>query len=160
MGPLAPPGNRRLVALAGPPGRLLRAPPEGLAEAADMTGMIGDAKFQANDGGDASTGPQLSTEAIGHGPSMQQLGHAGELVGRQSPRGPGRGPAPEHRGAGFAGPCHPLTDGALADTHGYSNLTLRPALLLEVPCLQAPSFFPGVRCRIHASQSTTGPTNL
>jgi len=125
-----------------------------------MTGMIGDAEFQADDGGDASAGPQRSTEAVGYGPSVQQLGQASELVGRQPPRGPRWRPAPERLGAGLAGPCPPLTDGALADPHGHSNLALRPSLLLEVPCLQAPCFFPGVRCRVHASQFTTGPTNL
>lgn len=125
-----------------------------------MTRMIGDAEFQADDGGDARTGPQLSTKAIGCGPALQQRGQAGELVGRQPPRGPGWGPAPERLGAGFAGPCHPLTDGALADPQGLGDQTLRPALLLEVPGLQAPRFFPVVRCRVHASQSTTGSLNL
>ena len=81
---------------------------------------------------------------------MQQLGQAGELVGRQPPRGPGWRPAPESSGAGIAGPCHPLTDGALADAQGLSNPALGPALLLEVPGLQAPSFLPGMRCRVHA----------
>jgi hypothetical protein len=114
-----------------------------------MTWMIGDAKGQADDGGDARTGPQLSTKAIGYGPSMQQLGQASELVGRQPPRGPGWGPAPERIGAGGACPFHPLADGSLAATHGLGNLALRPTLLLEVPGLQAPSFFPGVRCRVH-----------
>jgi hypothetical protein len=115
-----------------------------------MTRMIGDAEFQADDGGDASTGPQLSSKAIGSGPSMQQLGQTSELVGRQPPRGPRRRPATERLGTTVAGSCHPLTDGALADTHGLGKLALRPALLLEVPGLHAPSFFPGVRCRVHA----------
>jgi hypothetical protein len=114
-----------------------------------MTWMRGDAEFQADDGGDARTGPQLSTKAIGYGPSMQQRGQASELVGGQPPRGPRWRPATERLGAGFAGPFHPLADGSLADTHGLGNLALRPALLLEVPGLQAPSFFPGMRCRVH-----------
>jgi hypothetical protein len=116
-----------------------------------MTWMRGDAECQADDGGDARTGPQLPTKAIGDGPSLQQLGQASELVGRQPPRGPGWRPATESLGAGFAGPCHPLADGAFADPHGLGNLALRPALLLEVPGLQAPRFFPSVRCRVHAS---------
>ncbi len=97
--------------------------------------MIGDAEFQADDGGNARTGPQLSTKTIGYGPSLQQLGQAGELVGRQPPRSPRGRPAPERLGAGGAGPCHPLTDGALADPHGHSNLPLGPPLLFEVPSL-------------------------
>jgi hypothetical protein len=107
-----------------------------------MTRMIGDAEFQADDGGDASPGPQLSAKAIGCGPSMQQLGQAAELVGRQSPRGPGWRPATESIGAGVAGPFHPLTDGSLADPQGLGNPALGPAFLLEVPGLETSGFLP------------------
>jgi hypothetical protein len=112
--------------------------------------MIGDAEFQADDGGDARTGPQLSTKAIGDGPSMQQLGQAGELGGRQPPRGPGWRPVTERLGAGFAGPFHPLADGVLADPQRLGNLALRPALLLEVPSLESSGFFPIGRSWVHA----------
>jgi hypothetical protein len=53
-----------------------------LEYAAHMPWMIGDAKFQADDGGNARTGPQLATKAVGYGPAMQQLGQAGKLGGR------------------------------------------------------------------------------
>jgi hypothetical protein len=116
-----------------------------------MAWMIGDTKFQADDGGDSTAGPQFSAKAVGGGALMQQGGQAGQLLGRQPPRGPRWRSAPERLGAGFPGPLHPLTDRALADPHGHSNLALRPTLLLEVPGLQAPGFLPGVRCRVHAS---------
>ena len=89
-----------------------------------MPRMIGDAECQADDGGNACTGPQLATEALGEGPALQERGPAGERVGRQPPRGPGWRPAPERLGSGFAGPGHPLTDGPLADTHGPGNPAL------------------------------------
>jgi hypothetical protein len=119
-----------------------------------------DAECQADDGGDAGPGPQLATKAISCRPARPQPGQAGELVGRQPPRGPGRRPATERRGADVAGPCHPLTGGPLADPQGFGNLALRPAPLFEVPGLEAPSFFPVVRWMVHAWQSTTGPLNL
>jgi hypothetical protein len=147
---LAPLANRRCVALAGAAGGLLRGPAPRLAPAAHRTRMRGEAKFQADEGGDSRTGPQLSTTAIGCGPSMPQLGQAGELLGRQAPRGPGGRPATERRGAGCACPMHPLPDGSRADTQGFGHLAWRPTLLLEVPGLQAPRFFPGMRCRVHA----------
>jgi hypothetical protein len=93
-------------------------------QAAHMTWVIGDAEFQADDGGDARPGPQLATKAIGDGPSLQQRGQASELVGGQPPRGPRWRPATERLGAGFAGPFHPLADGSLADPHGLGNLAL------------------------------------
>jgi hypothetical protein len=125
-----------------------------------MTGVIRDAEFPADDGGDPTAGPELSAKAIGSRTSVQQLGQAGQLLGRQPPRGPGSRPAPKRLGTDVAGPCHPLTDRALADTQGFGNLALRPALLLEVPGLHAPRFLPGVRCRVHVWQSTTGALNL
>jgi hypothetical protein len=74
-----------------------------------------------------------------------------------SPRSPGWRPAPERLGASCAGPWHPRTDGALADTQGLGDPALRPALLFEVPSLQAPSVFPIVRCRVHPEESTIAP---
>jgi hypothetical protein len=120
-----------------------------------MTRMVADAQFQADDGGDPPAGPELSTEAIGCGTAMQQPGQTGELLGRQPPRGSSWRPVPEGIGTSVAGPFHPLADGPLADLYGLGDLALRPALLLEVPGLQAPSFLPVVRCIVHAQQSIT-----
>ena len=86
---------------------------------------------------------------------MQQLGQADKWVGRQPPRGPGWRQTPERLGADVASPCHPLTDGPLADPQSRGDLALRPAVLHEVPGLDPSGFFPVVRGRIHAWQSTT-----
>jgi hypothetical protein len=91
---------------------------------------------------------------------MQQLGQAGELVGRQPSRGPGWRPATERLGADVAGPCQPLTDGPCADPQGFGDLAPGPAPLLEGPGLEAPSFFPGMRWMVQAWQSTTGALKL
>jgi hypothetical protein len=42
----------------------------------------------------------------------------------------------------MAGPRHPVADGALADAEGFGDLARRPALVLELPGLQPPGFFP------------------
>ena len=115
-----------------------------------MTRVIGDAKFQADDSGDPCTGPELAAEAISSGASLQQRGQAGELPGRQPSRGPRWRPPLERRRPRGAGPCHPLTDRALADPQRLGNLALAPALLREVPGLEPSGFFPVVRCRVHA----------
>ena len=115
-----------------------------------MTRMRGDTTCQADDGGDSTAGPQFSAKAVGGGALMQQGGQAGQLLGRQPPRGPRWWPTPERLGTDGAGPCHPLTDRALADPQRRGKLALRPALLLEVPGLESSGFFPGVRCRVHA----------
>ncbi len=62
---------------------------------------------------------------------------------------------PKRLGTPLAGPRHPLTDGPLADPQRLGNLALGPALLLEVPGLEPPGFFPVVRYGFHAWQSTT-----
>lgn len=64
------------------PGGLLRAPPDGLAQAADMARVVPDAERQLNEGGDPAAGPDLPPEAIGFGPVVQQLGQTSQLVGR------------------------------------------------------------------------------
>jgi hypothetical protein len=43
----------------------------------------------------------------------------------------------------------PLTDRALADTRRRGDLALRPALLFEVPGMEASGFFPAVPGILH-----------
>ena len=52
--------------------------------------MVGDAKLQANDGGDPSAGPELAPEAIGFGTTVQEVGQARELLGGQAAGAPQR----------------------------------------------------------------------
>ena len=79
-----------------------------------MTRVIGNATFQADGGGDPRASPEPSPEATRSRTPMQQLGQAGELLGRQPPRGAGWRSTPERLETGGAGPDHPLTDRALA----------------------------------------------
>ena len=135
-------GNRRVVALAGSPGRLLRAPVDGLAETADMTGMVGNPIFELNHGGEPPTGPELSPKAIGFGPPLQERGQAGERRGREPARGPGRLMVAQGVGALLGGAPHAPTDGAVADAEGFGDLALGPALLLEAPSVEPSGCFP------------------
>jgi hypothetical protein len=52
-----------------------------------MARMVGDPKFEPNHHGNTPAGPDLSPKAIGLGPSVQELGQMGELLGGE----PGRG---------------------------------------------------------------------
>jgi hypothetical protein len=60
---------------------------------------------------------------------------------------------PQRLRAALSGACHPLADGSLADAERLGDLAPGPPLLLEVPGLQPPGFFPVVGCRVHAGQS-------
>jgi hypothetical protein len=73
-GLLTPMGNRGFIMLPSPMHRLLRAPAKLVEQATHMLWMIGNAKFQIDDGGDPTAGPELSAEAIGRGTPMQQRG--------------------------------------------------------------------------------------
>src|SRR5919197_4836439 len=124
-----PAGNRRFVALAGAPSWLLRAPADHLAQAANMAWVVRDAECQVNDGGDTAAGPDLSPEAIGFGPALQQLWQTSQLLGRQA-AGSGRvRTMPQGFWSLAAGARHPLAERSLADAQGGSDLALGPALL-------------------------------
>jgi hypothetical protein len=97
--------------------------------------MIPDTKFPLQHSGDPAAGPELSPKAIGFGPSVQELGQTGELLGRQPARGTRWGPVAEGLRASHAGTPYPLADGSFADPHRLGNLALGPPLLLEVPGL-------------------------
>lgn len=84
---------------------LLRAPANGLAPAAHMDGVGGDATFPANHRGDPATSPDLSPKAIGFGPPVQEHGQPRQLVGGQPAGSPGAWTLPEGLQAPFAGRC-------------------------------------------------------
>jgi hypothetical protein len=78
---MAPVGNGGFVALASPSCGLLKAPPDGLEEAADMGGMVPDTEGQMDDDSHACSCPDLPAKAIGFGTPVQERGQAGQLVG-------------------------------------------------------------------------------
>jgi len=55
-----PVGEGGLFVLAGASGWFFWALPNHFEPPSDMHGMVGDAKFEANGGGDAAAGPELS----------------------------------------------------------------------------------------------------
>ena len=110
-----------------------------------MAGVVGNSIFALNHGGDPPPGPQLAPKAIGCGPPVQEFGQAGELLGREPPRGSGRWTVAQGVGPLLAGAFQPLTDSAFADAERFGDLALGPALLLETPGLAPSGFFPVVR---------------
>lgn len=110
-----------------------------------MARMIGDAEFRSNNGCNPATCPQLPSEAVGLRAVLQQGRQAGELLIGQPAAGPRGWSMTEAFRATFSAALHPLADRAFADPQGRSDLALSPALLFEVPGLQASSFLPVVR---------------
>ena len=68
-----------LVTLMGAAGRLLRAPPDGFEQPPDMDRMVGNTACEANDDCHPRPGPDLSPEAEGFGPALQERRQAGQL---------------------------------------------------------------------------------
>jgi hypothetical protein len=140
-----PAGNGGFVALPGAARRLLERPLDGFEKAADMGRMVPDAQFAGNDAGDACAGPDLAAQAVSFGTSVQELGQAGQLAGRQAAGDTGRGTVLKGLRALHTGTCHPLADSGFADAHGLGDLALRPTVLQEFPRLETSGFFPVVR---------------
>ena len=104
--------------------------------------MGGDAKLQANDRGDPSAGPDLAPKAVSFGPMGQEFWQTEPLAGGQPARSTGAGAAPEGLRTLLASPRYPWADGPFAGAQGFGHLALGPALLPEVPGLQASGFLP------------------
>jgi hypothetical protein len=116
--------------------------------------MVGDAQLQANDRGDPTTGPHVSSKPVGGRATLEEWGQAGELLACHAACSAGRRVMPEGIGPLVAGTAHPLTDGPFADAERLGNPPLSPPVLLEGPGLQPSGFFPSCRCTVHAWQWT------
>jgi hypothetical protein len=119
-----------------------------------MHRVVGDAKLQPKDRSDPAPRPDLATEAIGLGTTLQEVGKAGELLGSQSPGRARWRAMPQRVWASLAGTFHPLAHGCRADAQRLGNLALRPAFLLEAPGLESSSFFPVLGYGLHTWQCT------
>ena len=108
-----------------------------------MPRMIADAELAFDQHGHARARPQIATEAVRLSTGTQPLEKLALLL-RREPRLPPRGFAlPQRVGtATVAGAAHPLTDGARGHPEGGGDPALTPALLMEFPGPQAPSFAP------------------
>jgi hypothetical protein len=107
--------------------------------------MGGDPRLELNHRGNTPAGPDVAPEAIRFGATVQAFGQAGELRIGQPTAGPRGWSMAEGFRTTLSATRHPLADRALAHAQGCGDLALRPALLCEVPGLQAPSFLPSVR---------------
>ena len=110
-----------------------------------MRRMVGDTKLQANDDGDPTTGPHVSTKPIGGRATREEFGQAGELLACQAACRTRRRVMPQRIGSLVAGTAHPLTDSPFADAKGLGNPAVGPPLLLEVPGLKPSGVFPIAR---------------
>jgi hypothetical protein len=113
--------------------------------------VVREAECQLNDGGDPAAGPALPPEALGFGPTGQQLGQMGQRFGCQAAGSARAGTMSQGGWSLVAGACHPRADRAFADAQRPGKLALGPALLLKVPGLPPSGFLPIVRCLVHAS---------
>jgi hypothetical protein len=104
--------------------------------------MVGDAKLQANQRGDPSTGPDVSPKAVGLGPLVQERRQTHQLVGGQSAGSTGARTVPDGLWAPLAGTHDQLADRPFADAQDFGDLGLGPALLHEVPGLKSSGFLP------------------
>jgi hypothetical protein len=152
--------NSSFVAWAGTAHRLLRAPLYLLQDAADMTWMVRDAKYQAKDRRESSAGPYLAAAPIGFGAAPQEVGPLGQLFSGEPPRGSRRWTGPQSLRSPLTDALHPLTDGRFADPHRLGDLALGPALLLEVPGLTTTCFLPVFGRAVHAGECSTKPLPL
>jgi hypothetical protein len=125
-----------------------------------MTRVVHDTEFQLNDGRDPPPRPELAAKTIGLGTPPQQLGQAGQLLGREPTACSRWRAVSEGVRSRLAGAFHPLTDGPLADPQRLGDLPLGPALLFEAPGLEPSGFFPVVRYGFHIGQSITEPPDL
>jgi hypothetical protein len=125
-----------------------------------MCWMVGNTTLQTDHRRNAGAGPQVATKAVGSRTTTQQPGQARQLFGRQPPRGAWCRMALQGLGASPTGTRHPLADRPFADTEGFGDLALRPALLFELPRLESSGFFPGRSNTVHASEYSTNPPEL
>ena len=146
-GVVAPPGNRRLVALAGAPGGLLRTPADRLAQAADMAWDGRRHQIRGESPQQCVRGSRARRESHRlRGLAATGSGRWASCSAVNRRRGTGRmadvavPPTPPSRAR-----AHPLTDGPFADAKRLGDLALGPALLREVPGLHPSGFFPIVR---------------
>jgi hypothetical protein len=107
--------------------------------------MVGDAKCQPNHRRNTPTGPALPPKAIGLGPSVQEVGQAGQLLGREPAWGPRWRSVAEGLQPSCPGALHPLADGGFAAPQRFGDLALGPAFVLELPGLEPSGFLPAGR---------------
>jgi hypothetical protein len=125
-----PPSDCIFVALECAPLGLLVAPSQLMEKAANVVGVIADAKLPADQFGDSRAGPEIGRVALRHGTVLQVFDQSLELLVREL-RWPARRRADlEHRsslGVAFVAPPH----------HGTCLTSDAPRHLIEgVPLIQ------------------------
>lgn len=107
-----------------------------------MVNMIAHAKLALDDAGNAPLGPNIANKAVAFCTAQQQVGQAlALLLGQFGCRSRAWLLAQRLNSTCFS-TREPLADRSCADTQSSGNLLLRPALLIQFPSAQAPSFAP------------------
>ena len=107
-----------------------------------MINMIPNAELALDHGGNSLLSPDIANKAVGLSTAAQKTGKILALLLCQFGSGArARLIAQRISSASFA-TRDPLADCSFAHTQSSSNLLLGPALLIEVPSAQAPTFAP------------------
>ena len=137
--------NSFLVPLDGAFDRHLRRPAQFSQQSTDMIFVVAHTEFFFDNSGDAGAGPNFAAKPISLRSVPEKLWNQILLGRRQLRRMARRGLGTQRFGPTFAGPRKPAADRFLRDTKGFSNVTLIPAVLLQVQRPQPPPLAPVVR---------------
>src|SRR5687768_16430804 len=105
-----------------------------------MGRMVRDAKHLLDHESDPFGGPDLANEAEGRRALRQLLAQVLTLHGSQAWGRAGRGPTAQAGHAADSATRDPLAHGALRDAERRSDGLLFPALLMQFPGAEPPSF--------------------
>ena len=107
-----------------------------------MIGMIADAKLALDQGGNSLLRPDIANKAIGLSATAQHIGKLLALLRGQFGSSTSAWLIAQRINSISLTTCDPLADRSFAHTQSGSNLLLGPALLIQFPSAQAPTFAP------------------
>ena len=107
-----------------------------------MIHMIPDTKLALDHGGNSLLSPDLANKAVSLSTAAQKSGKMLALLHGQFGSGARAWLIAQRINSTSLPTCDPLADCSFADAQSSSNLLLGPALLIEFPSAQAPTFAP------------------
>lgn len=124
--------------------------------AADVRGVVADAKGAPDNFRHPLARPDLPAEAVGLRPALQQCGQVVPLLGAQARLTTGSGMTPQPVQSLLAAPFELLADCPRRHAEGSGVIPLFPALLLQLPGAPPPfaPVEPGFLCAHGGSRSS------
>ena len=107
-----------------------------------MINMIADAKLALDHTSNSLLCPDIATKAVGLSATTQQIGKLLALLRGQFGSSTRAWLIAQRINSTSLTACNPLADRSFAHTQSGSNLLLGPALLIQFPSAQAPTFAP------------------